>query len=82
MQRGVDMKKNKMSTIPEARTALESFKTEYSQELGIYSATNLDLSALASRSFGSSKTNIGNVRKIVVNGEESLINNREYDPNP
>lgn len=76
------MKKKRKNAITEARTALENFKTEYSQELGIYTATNLDLGELASKSIGSSKTLIGNVRKIVVNGEESLINNREYDPNP
>lgn len=76
------MFKKKKTAIPEARRALESFKTETAQELGIYTATNLDLGELASRSIGNSKTRIGTVRKIMVNGEESLINNREYDPNP
>ncbi len=75
------MAKKKKKSAPESKRAFENYKMETGLDLGLYMAPNLDLG----KDFPSEaveKLGDRSVRKIVVNGEETLINNRKDDPNP
>ena len=75
------MAEKRKKIVPEAKQAFENYKMETGLDLGLYMAPNLDLG----KDFPSDairKLGDRSVRKIVVNGEETLINNRKDDPNP
>lgn len=74
--------KNNKDSLPKSKRVVDNYRLETGMHFVDFLAPQIDLGKFNNNQIAMRNLNDRTTRKIIVNGEEVLINNRQDDPNP